>query len=96
MLHGPADLPSDKVSSDLPFSYTGVDFAGLLYVHQKGSEFKSESKSYMCLCTCTSTRAIHLELTNSFSVEQFLLAFRKFFGCRGLPATIWFNITKTF
>jgi len=92
----PPDLPSDRVSDDPPFTYTGIDFAGPLYVQHRGSDDGGECKAYICLFTCASTRAIHLELTNSLSVDQFLLAFRRFVGRRGLPATVWSDNAKTF
>ena len=50
----------------------------------------------MCLFTCASTRAVHLELTRSLSVQVFLLAFRRFASRRGLPATLNSDNAKTF
>ena len=77
-----------------PFSHVGIDFAGPLMVTSKG---KGEvTKSYICLFTCGSTRAIHLELVESLSVESFIRAFRRFCGRRGLPATIITDNAKTF
>jgi len=90
----PPDLPSDRVSDDPPFKYTGIDFAGPLYVHCKGSDDDGECKACTCLFTCASTRAIHLELTNSMRDDQFLLAFRRFVGHRGLPAIVWSDNAK--
>ena len=51
---------------------------------------------YICLFTCASTRAVHLELIPSLTVESFLLAFRRFTSRRGLPATLISNNAKTF
>ena len=61
----PPDLPSERTSEDPPFSHTGIDFAGPLYV--KGDD--ESDKAYVCLFTCTSTRAVHLELTPDLSVS---------------------------
>ena len=73
------DLPMERVSIDLPFAHTGLDFVGPLYIHDgKSSSEKGSNKVYICLFTCASTRAIHLELTPSLSIESSLLAFRKF------------------
>ena len=55
-----------------------------------------ETKSYICLFTCASTRAVHLELTHGLDVNSFLLAFRRFVGRRGLPATIISDNATTF
>ena len=53
-------------------------------------------KAYICLFTCASTRAIHLELTETLSGESFLQAFRCFVSRRGLPSTIMSDSAKTF
>jgi len=68
------DLPSDRVSDVPSFAHTGVDFAGPLITYQQKSD-ANRFKAYICLFTCASTQAIHLELTRSLNVEQFLLAF---------------------
>jgi hypothetical protein len=84
-------LPACRVSDDPPFSNTGIDFAGPLYVKD---DYKQ--KTYICLYTCASTRAIHLELTKDLSVESFLLSFRRFTSRRGLPARLLSDNAKTF
>ena len=75
------DLPSYHVFEDPPFSHTGLDFAGPLYIkpaHEKQDQTANSeaTKVYILLMTCASTRAIHLELTRGLSVPAFLLAFR--------------------
>ena len=89
------DLPEFRVSDSPPFTHTGLDFAGPLYVRELRNSDVS-SKVYICLFTCASTRAIHLELTRSLNVDTFLLAFRRFVGRRGLPATLISDNAKTF
>ena len=95
-----ADLPSTRVSDDPPFTHIGLDFAGPLYVKEtRRSSQTGDSDSikvYVCLFTCASTRAVHLELTRGLSVQDFLLAFRRFASRRGLPATIQSDNAKTF
>lgn len=94
------DLPSYRVSTDPPFSHTGLDFAGPLYVRnakgQGDSTDENTSKVYVLLMTCASTRAVHLELTQGLSVRAFLLAIRRFISRRGLPATFISDNAKTF
>jgi len=91
----PPDLPDFRVSDDPPFSHTGLDFAGPMYIRSGGSA-DNLSKVYVCLFTCASTRAVHLELTCSLNVDSFLLAFRRFVGRRGLPVTLISDNAKTF
>ena len=88
-------LPDFRVSDDPPFSHTGLDFAGPLYVRsEKGVD--NLSKMYVCLFTCASTRTMHLELTCALNVNNFLSAFRRFIGRRGLPVTLISDNAKTF
>ena len=91
----PPPLPDFRVSDSPPFTHTGLDFAGPLYV-QDSKNLVVTSKAYICLFTCASTRAIHLELTRSLSANSFLLAFRRFEGRRGLPAMLISDNAKTF
>ena len=88
------ELPTDRVYEGPPFTYTGIDFAGPLYVNSTSPE--NRSKAYCCLFTCASTRAVHLELTESLTVTSFLQAFRKFVSRRGLPAKLLTDNAKTF
>ena len=90
------DLPVERVSLDPPFAHTGLDFIGPLYIRDGKSSEKDSHKVYICLFTCAFTRAIHLELTPSLSVESFLLAFRRFVSRRGLPVTLMSDNAKTF
>ena len=88
----PPDLPNTLVSDDPPFSNTGIDFAGPLYVNQAMQSIKT----YVCLFTCASTRAVHLELVPNLNADSFLLAFRRFASRRGLPSTLLSDNAKTF
>ena len=75
-------LPKVRVTESPPFTITGVDFTGALYV--KGST-NEETKVYICLFTCAVTRAVHLEVVSDLTVDTFLLAFRRFVGRKSLP-----------
>ncbi|MEW8544134.1 MAG: hypothetical protein AB2693_11425, partial [Candidatus Thiodiazotropha sp.] len=77
-------LPTKRVSQSAPFSYSGVDYFGPLYIKTK-TETK---KVWICLYTCLVTRAIHLELMSDMSTEQFLLGFRRFLARHGMPEEI--------
>ena len=87
-------LPLERVENCVPFSFTGVDFAGPLEV--KNLCGQHTFKAYICLFTCATTRAIHLELVESLSTESFIKAFRKFTARRGLPVKILSDSAKTF
>jgi len=77
-------LPKQRVTKSTPFSNTGLDYLGPLYVkHSTGTK-----KVWVCLFTCLVTRAIHLELIQDMSAEQFLLGLRRFIARRGTPTNI--------
>ncbi|XP_060575431.1 uncharacterized protein LOC132732923 [Ruditapes philippinarum] len=78
----PPPLPKYRVDDAPPFSVTGVDFTGALYVKDKTG---SETKAYICLFTCASTRAVHLELVPDLSEDSFLQAFRRFCSRMSVP-----------
>ena len=77
----PLPLPKVRVAESPPFTVTGVNFTGALYVKTGGQE----RKVYICLFTCAATRAVHLEVVNDLTVDTFLLAFRRFFSRKSLP-----------
>ena len=88
----PAPLPKVRMQDVRPFSVTGVDFTGALYVHHGGEE----TKVYICLFTCATSRAIHLEVVTDLSTETFLLAFRRFAGRRSTPQLMISDNATTF
>ena len=69
------NLPNACVSEDPPFTYTGVEFAGTVFICGNSTTESNNNKSYFCLFTSTSTRAVHLKLKPNLNVESFLLAF---------------------
>lgn len=77
-------LPNKRVSKSVPFTCTGIDYFGPLLI-----KIKSENqKVWVCLFTCLVTRAVHLELIQNMSAEQFILGFRRFLSRHGKPREI--------
>jgi len=87
-----APLPKDRLRDVAPFTITGVDFTGALYVQND----HEESKVYICLFTCSTTRAIHLEVVTDLTVQTFLLAFRRFVSRKSLPQVIMSDNASTY
>ena len=87
-----ASLPDFLVNKAPPFSKTGVDFAGPLFVKDKSNEMR---KVYVALFTCCMTRAVHLELVEDLSVETFKRCLRRFIARRGVPTLIVSDNAKT-
>ncbi|XP_065918796.1 uncharacterized protein [Dysidea avara] len=88
----PPPLPEIRTCESDPFSITGIDFTGALYVRNSSTE----SKVYVCLFTCATTRAIHLEIVTDLSVETFFLAFRRFASRRSLPQILVSDNASTY
>ena len=55
----PPSLPGFRVQEAQPFAYTGVDFAGPLYIVND-----PDTKVWICLYTCCVTRAVHPKPNN--------------------------------
>jgi hypothetical protein len=74
-----ADLPSDRLSTEPPFTYVGADYFGPWLI----KEGRKELKRYGVMFTCMASRAIHLEVANSLTTDSFINALRRFISIRG-------------
>ena len=90
-----ANLPVERMSVAPAFTHVGKDFAGHLYLRYFDPDVGS-NKTYICLFTCASSRAVHLEVTQSVTVTSFLRAFKRFVARRGTPTTVFSDKGKTF
>ena len=88
-------LPKFRVVFEEPFSSTGLDFAGPLYIKTKCAQNPS-SKVYFLLLTCSASRAIHLELVPDMTSSSCVRALRRFIARRGVPNLIFSDNAKTF
>ncbi|XP_060551271.1 uncharacterized protein LOC132712851 [Ruditapes philippinarum] len=77
-------LPKLRVSESTPFFRTGLDYLGPLFIKTE----KDPKKVWICLFTCLVTRAVHLEMVEDMTTEEFLLAFRRFIAQRGTPEMV--------
>ena len=82
----------DRVVFSVPFSLCGVDYAGLLLV----SDGQGRSKVWIALFVCGVTMAIHLELVQSLSLDDFLLAWQRFVSQRWKPQRVRSDNGTTF
>ena len=85
-------LPSDRVNYAKPFQHTGIDYTGHFFV--KNQDIKS--KVYILIFTCMNTRYVHLELVNSMSLDEFILAFVRFYNRFGFPQVLYSDNARTF
>lgn len=83
-----AALPLDRSSFSLPFSITGLDFAGPFSIKASVLRQAPYLKGYVCIFVCFSTKSVHLELCSDLSSGSFRAAFTRFVGRRGLPQKV--------
>ncbi len=84
-------LPALRVKDAPPFSVTGLDFAGPLYASDLPGK-----KLYFLLLTCAVVRAVHVELVDSMTVDDCVMAIRRFCARRGMVNTFYSDNAKTF
>lgn len=90
-------LPDPRVNMTRAFLHTGVDYAGPVKVLTRRKPGKREvTKGWIALFVCLCTKAIHLELVSSLASREFLAAFTRFHGRRGLPSDMYSDNSKTF
>ncbi|XP_055910928.1 uncharacterized protein LOC129945299 [Eupeodes corollae] len=81
-----AELPPARLQPfQRPFSYTGVDYFGPLFV-KIGRRL---DKRWGMLLTCLTLRAIHIEIVHSLSSDSCILAFKRFISRRGMPKEVY-------
>ncbi|XP_071961249.1 uncharacterized protein [Antedon mediterranea] len=86
-----APLPELRVHQAPPFTVTGLDYAGPLFC----LDFP-HVKFDILLFTCAVVRAVHLELTESLTQKDCMLALRRFTSRRGVPSVFYSDNAKTF
>ncbi|CAB4033136.1 uncharacterized protein LOC110985605, partial [Paramuricea clavata] len=74
-----ADLPEDRMKTEAPFTYCGVDYFGPWLI----KEGRKELKRYGVLFTCLSSRAIHIEVAKTLETSSFINVLRCFLARRG-------------
>ncbi|XP_062539177.1 uncharacterized protein LOC134207479 [Armigeres subalbatus] len=81
------ELPAARVTVSRPFSNTGVDYFGPVYVRL--TPRRAAAKAYVAVFICMCTKAMHLELVTDLSTERFIQALRRFIGRRGRVTDIY-------
>ena len=79
-----ANLPSDRLSTEPPFTRVGLDVFGPWCVSSRQTRGRStESKRWAAIFTCMSVRAVHIEVIESLDTSSFINALRRFLAVRG-------------
>lgn len=83
------DLPACRVIKARPFVTCAVDFAGPITLKRWKGLCRSTEKGYMAVFICPVTRAVHLDVVDDLSTEEFMETFRRFSARRGHCREMW-------
>lgn len=81
------DLPAARVVVSRPFSNSGVDYFGPVYLRPVPR--RGVVKAYVAIFVCLCTKAVHLELVSDLCTDRFLQALRRFVARRGRCSNIY-------
>ena len=81
----------NSVTLSLPFSYTGVDFAGLFTLKASNLRNANLLKRYAAVFLCIPTRAVYLEVFSKLSKDKFLACFARFTSRKDVPKAMFFE-----
>ena len=88
-----SDLPLCRTSAQKkPFFDCGLDYFGPLMF----KEGRSLRKAWGLLFCCMASRAIHVEMVTSLSLDEFLLAFTRFVDLRGPVSNLYSDNGSSF
>ncbi|XP_046408785.1 uncharacterized protein LOC124173310 [Ischnura elegans] len=76
-------LPTSRIQPSRPFSSSGVDYAGPIYVKLGNARSKVQTKDCIAIFICLATKAIHIELVSDMTTAAFIVALRRFIARRG-------------
>ncbi|XP_029172199.1 uncharacterized protein LOC114941382 [Nylanderia fulva] len=91
-----ADLPGPRVNVSRPFTHTGVDYAGPIFIKESKRRNARMLKAYIAVLVCFATKAVHLEVVSDLTADAFLGAFKRFMSRRGRPACVYSDNGTTF
>ena len=78
------------MQKDYAFSYTGIDYAGPLFVKNIYVKFEKDvmHKCWLVLFTCANSSCIFLDLAPDCTAEACVSALNRFISSRGAPKLI--------
>ena len=80
-------LPWVRVAEASPFLFIAVDYFGSINCFRDDNE--TLDTVHVAIFVCLVTRAIHLELANDLTADEFLMAFIRFASRRGVPKLVY-------
>lgn len=83
------ELPADRIRPCRPFEHSGVDYAGPYQLKARSGRCNILEKKFIAVFVCMATKAVHLELVEGLSADDFIQGFMRFTSIRGPCARLW-------
>lgn len=80
-------LIPERLKPSPPFYHISLDLFGPFYVKDTVKR-RTKRKVYGVIFNCLVCRAVHTDLTEGYSTEDFLTTFRRFVALRGFPKMV--------
>jgi len=78
-------LPIERVTLDNAFVYSGIDYAGPVFVKNIYGNKNSTFKAWIVVITCANSRAVYLDLVNDLSGSGCVNILKRYFSIMGAP-----------
>ncbi|XP_015122306.1 uncharacterized protein LOC107044787 [Diachasma alloeum] len=91
-----ADLPSTRITQAKPFTNTGIDYCGPFLIKERRHRNLKKIKIWICIFVCFTTKAVHIELVNDLTSEEFLATLSRFISRHPSCKTLHSDNATTF
>lgn len=90
------DLPESRSNPSRPFTHTGIDFTGHIFVKSSKGRGIRSTKGYVAVFVCMASKAVHLELVSDLTTSSFIAALRRMAARKGTPSHIYSDNGRNF
>lgn len=81
-------LPNERLNPAPPFYFTSLDLFGP-YLVKDTVKKRTTLKVYGIIFACMTSRAVHIDIAEGYSTDNFLNVFRRFISIRGFPKMVY-------
>ena len=83
------DLPAPRVQPAMPFTHSGMDFAGPFKIKVGYTRKPVYLEAHLCIFICLTFKAIHLEVVSDQKTPAFQACLQRFISRRGCPQHLY-------
>lgn len=81
-------LPNERLNPAPPFYFTSLDLFGP-YLVKDAVKKRTTLKIYGIIFACMPSKAVHIDIAEGYSTDNFLNVFRRFISIRGFPKMVY-------